>query len=109
MCAASQVESEVTEWAVIVLLLTIMSSCTCCKGNRNLRKRVIVCYFFYHNRDILSFGGYFERQNGYGEGLHLIIYIGEAAEEGRGGGSLGASDGSAWGKRLAKDAQGCTQ
>ena len=41
-------------------------------------------------------------------GLYLIIYIGEAAEERRGG-SLGASDGSAGGKRLAKDAQGCTQ
>lgn len=41
-------------------------------------------------------------------GLHLIIYIGEAAEERRAV-VLGASDGSAWGKRLAKDAQGCTQ
>ena len=108
MCADSQVESEVTEWAVIALLLTIMSSCTCCKGNRNLRKRVIVCYFFYHNRDILLFGGCFERQNGYGEGLHLIIYIGEAAEESRAV-ALGLRVGSAWGKRLAKDAQGCTQ
>ena len=83
MCAASQVESEVTEWAVIVLLLTIMSSCTCCKGNRNLRKRVIVCYFFYHNRDILLFDGYFERQNGHGDGATPFIYIGEAAEERR--------------------------
>ena len=24
--------------------------------------------FFYHNRDILLFGGCFERQNGYGDG-----------------------------------------
>ena len=108
MCADSQVESEVTEWAVIALLLTIMSSCTCCKGNRNLRKRVIVCYFWYHNRAILLFVGCVERQNGYGEGLLLIIYIGEAAEESRAV-ALGLRAGSAWGKRLAKDAQGCTQ
>ena len=56
----------------------------------------------------MLFGGCFERQNGYGEGLLLIIYIGEAAEESRAV-ALGLRVGSAWGKRLAKDAQGCTQ
>lgn len=75
MYADSQVESEVTEWAVIALLLTIMSSCTYCKGNRNLRKRVKVCYFFYHNRDILLFSGYFERQNGHGDWGYTLLYI----------------------------------
>ena len=41
-------------------------------------------------------------------GLHLIIYIGEAAEESRAV-ALGLRADCAWGKRLAKDAQGCTQ
>ena len=94
MYADSQVEPEVTGWAVIALLLTIMSSCTCCKGNRNLRKRVIVCYFFYHNRDILLFSGYFERQNGHGDGV-TPYYIYRRGCRGKEGGSLGASDGSA--------------